>query len=203
MTSPNTSTRALDDAALDQLFLKARTHNSWTSERLSEETLRETLVHREMGADRASTAIRVRVVFVVSDEGKERLLRYLSPNNRAKTRSAPCCAIVAIDTQFYEELPKLVPQIDLGGVFRENPEIAAETAFRNASLQGAYLIMAARALGLDAGPMSGFDNEGVDKEFFPDGRWKSNFLLNLGYGSGEDLRPRNPRLDFEDACRFA
>ena len=110
---------------------------------------------------------------------------------------------MAFDSQFYEELPKLVPEIDLAGVFRENPDIAVQTAFRNASMQGAYLIVAARALGLDVGPMSGFDNEGVDNEFFPDGRWRSNFLLNLGYGSGEDLRPRNPRLDFDDACRLA
>lgn len=202
MTSPDTSTRELDDAALDQLFLKARTHSSWTGERLSEETLRR-LWSVARWAPTSFNCNPARVVFVMSDEGKERLLRYLSPNNRAKTRSAPCCAIVAIDTQFYEELPKLVPQIDLSGVFRENPEIATETAFRNASLQGAYLIMAARALGLDASPMSGFDNDGVDKEFFPDGRWKSNFLLNLGYGSGENLRPRGPRLDFDDACRFA
>ena len=202
MRSPNTSTRALDDAALDQLFLEARTHNGWTSERVSEETLRR-LWSIARWAPTSFNCNPVRVVFVVSDEGKQRLLRYVSPKNRAKTRSAPCCAIVAFDTQFYEELPKLVPQIDLAGVFRENPDIAVQTAFRNASMQGAYLIVAARALGLDAGPMSGFDNEGVDNEFFPDGRWRSNFLLNLGYGSGEDLRPRNPRLDFEDACRLA
>lgn len=142
-----------------------------------------------------------RVVFVRSEKAKARLIPTLSAGNVEKTRSAPVTAIVAYDTRFFELLPTLAPAASARG-FEEDPKLAEETAFRNGSLQGAYLMLAARALGLDCGPMSGFDQARLNAEFFPDGRWKSNFLCNLGYGDPATLRPRQTRLDFETACRI-
>jgi 3-hydroxypropanoate dehydrogenase len=143
-----------------------------------------------------------RIVFVRSAAAKERLKPALSAGNVDKTMAAPVTAIIGYDTAFYELLPRLYPQADMRKGFVGNPVAAETAAFRNGSLQGAYLILAARALGLDCGPMSGFDNAKVDAAFFPGGTVKSNFLCNLGYGDPSKLRPRNPRLEFAEACRI-
>ena len=144
-----------------------------------------------------------RFVFVKSPEAKARLLPHLSSANRMQTSAAPVCVIVAYDTLFYENLPRLFPETpDARNWFTSSPAFAETTAFRNGSLQGAYLIVAARMLGLDCGPMSAFNNVAVDQEFFPDGRLKSNFLCNLGYGDSSALKPRNPRLSFEETCEI-
>jgi 3-hydroxypropanoate dehydrogenase len=143
-----------------------------------------------------------RFLFLRTTEAKERIKPALSAGNLDKTMSAPVCVIVAMDLEFYEKLPQLFPHVDARSWFASSKPLADETAFRNSSLQGAYLILAARALGLDAGPMSGFDKLKVDAEFFPDGKWKTNFLCNLGYGNPSKLKPRNPRLEFEEACKL-
>jgi 3-hydroxypropanoate dehydrogenase len=143
-----------------------------------------------------------RFVFVLSDEAKARLKPHLSGNNADKTMKAPCCVIVAYDREFYEKLPRLFPHTDARSWFVGNEALIETTAFRNGTLQGAYFMIAARALGLDCGPMSGFDNAGVDREFLGGTTWKSNFLCNLGYGTDENLFPRSPRLDFDEACRI-
>jgi 3-hydroxypropanoate dehydrogenase len=139
-------------------------------------------------------------VFLTTAESKARILPALMPGNVEKTRTAPVTAIVAWDTEFYEKMDKLFPQMNFGPMFAGNAALRDETAFRNSSLQGGYFILAARALGLDCGPMSGFDAQKVNAEFFPDGKWKANFLCNLGYGNAAKLHDRNPRLEFEEAC---
>jgi hypothetical protein len=144
-----------------------------------------------------------RVVFVRSAEAKERMMPALMPNNVAKTLAAPVTAIVAFDSAFFEELSEQFPAVPgARDMFASNPALAAETAMRNGTLQGAYLILAARALGLDAGPMSGFAAPLLDAAFFPGGRWKANFLINLGWGDPTGNRPRGPRLAFEEAVRI-
>ena len=143
-----------------------------------------------------------RFLFVKSREAKERLKPYLSEGNRDKTMKAPVCAIIGYDLDFYQHLPKLFPHADAKSWFAGNEAKIVETAFRNGTLQGAYLIMAARALGLDCGPMSGFDNEGVDREFFAGTKIKSNFLCNLGYGDASVLFPRSPRFSFDEMARI-
>lgn len=144
----------------------------------------------------------MRIVFIKSREAKERLMPTLMEGNRKKTMAAPATAIIGYDSEFYELLPRLFPQADARSWFAGpgKEEVAAATAFRNGSLQGAYFMLAARSIGLDCGPMSGFDNAAVDREFFPGGRVKSNFICNLGYGDPAKLFPRNPRLAFEEAC---
>jgi 3-hydroxypropanoate dehydrogenase len=142
-----------------------------------------------------------RFVFLESEAAKARLLPALAPLNVEKTKAAPVTVIVDWDMEFYEHLPKLFPYADMRSHFVGNQSLIDETAFRNGSLQGAYFIMAARALGLDCGPMSGFDQTKVNAEFFPDGKWKANFLCNLGYGDRSKLFPRSPRLEFDEACR--
>lgn len=193
----------LSDASLDTLFRTARTRNGWRDEPVGEELLRELYDLLKWGPTSANTCP-ARFVFVRSAAAKERLKPYLMEGNAEKTMSAPCCVIVAYDTQFYELMPKLFPSRSehYRSMFGNNPPLAADLVQRNSTLQGAYLMIAARALGLDVGAMSGFDRAGVDREFFPDGRWKSNFLCNIGYGSEHNLFPRNPRLDFDDACRL-
>jgi 3-hydroxypropanoate dehydrogenase len=141
-----------------------------------------------------------RFVFLTTPKAKERLRPALSPGNVEKTMAAPVTVIIAWDTKFHEKLPKLFPQKDMRSVFQGNPDLIEATAFRNSSLEGAYFILAARALGLDCGPMSGFDAAKVNAEFFPEGEWKSNFLCNLGYGDATKLYSRNPRLSFDEAC---
>lgn len=192
--------KAVNDAALDQLFRAARTHRSWTDEPVSDLLLAAVYDLARM-APTSGNCSPGRFVFVTSPEAKARLKPALSPGNVAQTMSAPTTAIVAHDMEFYELMPRLYTT-ESRGWFAGDPAKIDETAFRNGTLQGAYLIMAARSLGLDCGPMSGFDRDMVDKEFFPDSKWRSNFLCNLGHGDGKKMRPRNPRLEFDEACRI-
>ncbi|HUV99701.1 MAG TPA: malonic semialdehyde reductase [Gallionella sp.] len=191
----------LDDRSLNLIFRDARTHNGWLDKPVS-----DTLIHQIYDlmkwAPTSANSSPARIVFVRSAAAKERLLPAMAPGNLDKTRAAPVTAIIAHDTEFHEKLPKLFPQADARSWFAGNQPLIDTTAFRNGTLQGAYLILAARALGLDAGPMSGFDNAKVDQEFFPDGKVKSNFVINLGYGDHAKLFPRNPRLPFEEAAQI-
>jgi len=191
---------ALEDAALAQLFTAARTHRHWLARELPAARLRELYELVKWGPT-SGNCLPGRFVFVVSAAAKARLKPVLEPGNVGKTMAAPATVIVAHDSRFYELLAKTNPRSTAAASFAADAAAAAETAFRNGSLQGAYLLLAARALGLDCGPMSGFDNARLDAEFFPDGRWRSNFLVNLGYGDPAALHPRQPRLDFDEACR--
>ncbi len=190
----------ISEDALKQLFRQARTHNAWLPTRVSAETLREAYEIARLGPTSANSTP-ARFVFLQSEAAKARLVPALAPLNVEKTKAAPITVIVAWDTEFYEKLPKLFPQADMRQYFVGKPALIEETAFRNSALQGGYFILAARAVGLDCGPMSGFDAAKVNAEFFPDGKWKANFLCNLGYGDPSKLLPRNPRLEFEEACR--
>lgn len=189
----------LDDASLDQVFRTARTHAAWTAEAVSDETLRALYDLVKFGPTSANCSP-ARFVFLRSQASKERLLPALSPGNVAKTMAAPVTVIVAHDPAFFEQLPTLFPHADARSWFAGNAALSEETAFRNGTLQGAYLIIAARALGLDCGPMSGFDRATVDSEFFALSGFKSNFLVNLGHGDESALFPRAPRLSFDEAC---
>jgi 3-hydroxypropanoate dehydrogenase len=205
MAVAGTMTGMLSEDAQDLIFRKARTHNVWFERPVPDELLRRIFDLMKWGATSANS-FPMRVVFVKSAEAKARLRPALSAGNRDKTMAAPVCAIVAYDTQFYELLPRLFPHEPDAIAWFNGPgkqQVAAATAFRNGTLQGAYLMIAARGLGLDCGPMSGFDNAKVDAAFFPDGRYKSNFLCNLGYGDGSMLFARGPRPDFEEACTIA
>jgi len=194
---------ALSDIALDQLFREARTHRWWQERPIPEAVLREIADLAKLGPTSANSSPG-RFVFVVSREAKERLKPHLDEGNVRQTMSAPATAIVAYDTEFYEKLATLAPNSpDARSWFAGKPEAIERAGFQGSSLQGAYLMMAARALGLDCGPMGGFDRQGVDEAFFPDGRFKSNFLVNLGYGLPEKLHPRQPRLAFEEFCSIA
>lgn len=196
----------LDDAALDTLFRTARTFSeqphTWLAKPVSEEQLRQVWDLAKMGPTSANCSP-ARVVFVTSQEGKAKLAPLMDEGNRQKTVEAPATAIVGMDLAFYEKLPTLFPHTDAKSWFEGKPDHIRTTAMRNSSLQGAYVILAARALGLDCGPMSGFDNAGVDENFFPGTQIKSNFLINLGYGNRATLHPRGPRLSFDEACRIA
>ena len=193
----------LADAALDQLFRKARTYNAWLPKEVTDEQLHQLYELAKFGPT-AANSTPMRVVFVKSKDAKEKLAPHLADNNRAKSMEAPVTAIVAIDYAFHDKLPKLFPHADARSWFAGNEPLIQESGFRNGSLQGAYLIVAARALGLDAGPMSGFDNAGVDQAFFAGTAIKSNFLVNLGYGdASRDLFDRLPRLDFDEAMTIA
>lgn len=192
----------LPASALDQLFRDARTHRWWEERPIPEETLRALMDLAKLGPTSANSTPG-RFVFVVSPEAKERLKAHLDEGNVRQTMSAPATVIVAHDLDFYEKLSFLAPHSkDARSWFAGKPDVIERTAFQGSTLQGAYLIMAARALGLDCGPMGGFDREGVDRTFFPDGRTKSNFLINLGYGLKEKLHPRQPRFAFEEVCRI-
>jgi len=206
---------ALNNEALDQLFRTARTYNAFVDRPVSDQVLRELYELTKWGPTSANLAP-ARIVFVRSREGKERLRPALAAGNVDKTMAAPVTAIIAYDDRFYDLAERLFPPFpQIRDVFVNSPEVAESTAFRNGSLQGAYFILAARALGLDCGPMSGFDNAKVDAEFFPasraiersatevmpEGRIKSNFLCNLGYGEAKGLHPRLPRLNFEEVCK--
>ncbi len=193
-------TETLSREALDLIFLEARTHKKWHEREVSEETLRRVYDIAKFGPTSANCSP-MRVVFVKSREAKERLKPALMEGNVDKTMAAPVTAVVAYDGRFYEELPRLFPHTDAKSWFEGKPKFIEETAMRNGSLQGAYLIIAARACGLDCGPMSGFSKDKVDEAFFPEGRWKANFLCNLGYGDPSALHPRDMRLDFDEACR--
>ena len=191
----------LPDAALDVLFRNARTHRAWLPEPVPDELIQQMYELFKMGPTSANSCP-ARVVFVKTSEAKARLLPALAPGNVEKTRTAPLTAIVAHDLEFYEKLPELNPHMDGKAIFAGHPDLIQETAFRNGSLQGAYLMMAARALGLGCGPMSGFEPAKVNAEFFPDGKWKANFICNLGYGDAAKLFPRLSRLTFDEACRL-
>jgi 3-hydroxypropanoate dehydrogenase len=188
----------LDDAALKQLFLEARTHRAWQPRDVPDSLLKE-LVDLTKMAPTANNSLPARIVFVKSKAAKERLKPHLSAGNVDKTMAAPATAIVGYDLEFYAHPPKGQDPLS---AFADKPEQARTMAFRNGSLQGGYLILAARSLGLDCGPMSGFDNAGVDKEFFADTDVKSNFLCNLGFGDPAGLRPRGPRFDFDQIVKI-
>jgi len=204
----------LNDQALDQIFRTARTYGAWLDEPVRDDMLQQIYGLMKWGPTSAN-ASPARLVFVRSKAAKERLRPTLSPGNVDKTMAAPVTVIIAYDLLFFEKLPKLFPHSPgMRDLFASNPQLVEVTAKRNSSLQGAYLIVAARALGLDCGPMSGFDNakldeeffgagrecEGCEQEFFPAGHVKSNFLCNLGYGDPAELFPRGPRLEFSEAC---
>ena len=195
------SDRMINDEAMDLVFRTARTRNGWQDRKISRPLMQAVYDLMKWGATSANCSP-ARFVFVTSDEAKARLKPHLSGNNAEKTMQAPVCVIVAHDTEFYEKLPELFPHTDAKSWFKGNEALAETTAFRNGTLQGAYFMIAARALGLDCGPMSGFDNSGVDRDFLAGTAWKSNFLCNIGYGSDENLFPRGPRLDFDRACRI-
>jgi 3-hydroxypropanoate dehydrogenase len=190
----------LDDAALDILFRKARTQNGWLPTPVSDAELRTVYDVMKWGPTSANCCP-ARLVFLRTPEAKARLLPALSPGNVDKTKAAPVTAIIGYDTRFYELLPKLFPhRPEMADNYKNNATLAQDTAFRNGTLQGAYFMLATRAVGLDIGGMSGFDNAKVDAEFFPDGRVKSNFLCNVGHGDPSKVMPRLPRLAFEEAC---
>ena len=193
--------QVIDEAALKQLFLDARTHNKWQQKDVPDPLLHRLIDVLKMGPTSANCSP-ARFIFVKSKEAKERLKPFLSEGNREKTMQAPVCAIVGYDLEFYEQLPKLFPHTDARSWFVGQDEKIKVTAFRNGTLQGAYLILAARALGLDCGPMSGFDNAGVDRDFFAGTSIKSNFLCNLGYGDASVLMPRSPRLAFDEMAKI-
>jgi 3-hydroxypropanoate dehydrogenase len=190
----------LDPASLDQIFRTARTHRAWADKPVSDDTLRALYDLMKWGPTTGNSCP-ARIVFVRSREAKEKLKPALDVGNVVQTMAAPVTAIVAYDLEFYERMPVLAPHTDARSWFAGKPEEQLRrTALRNGSLQGAYMIVAARAIGLDCGPMSGFDNTKVDAAFFPDGKVESNFLCNLGYGNPEKLHPRAPRLPFGEAC---
>lgn len=191
----------LSEVALDQIFRQARTHTAWLPTPVPVELLRQVYELARMGPTSANGSP-ARFVFLTTPEAKARLKPALMPLNVEKTMSAPVTVIIAWDTEFYEKLPELFSHADMRSYFVGNPQLTEETGFRNSSLQGAYFIIAARALGLDCGPMSGFDANKVNAEFFPDGKWKANFLCNVGYGDSSNLFPRGPRLELHEACRI-
>ncbi|MBY0272539.1 MAG: malonic semialdehyde reductase [Alphaproteobacteria bacterium] len=194
--------RKIAESSLNQIFKEARTYTKWLDKSVSEDLLKSIYEVMKFGPTSANCCP-LRIVFVRSQEAKERLRPHLFEGNVEKTMSAPVTAILAYDLQFYEHLPVLYPYVDAKSWFEGKDAFAQETAFRNGTLQGGYFIIAARACGLDCGPMSGFSNEGVDKAFFPEGRFKSNFLCNLGYGDVSGLPgPRAPRLSFDEACQI-
>lgn len=194
-------TKAIKPEALAQLFSEAHTHVSWQDKTIAVEIIEQLYELVKLGPTSANCCP-ARFVFITSDEGKEKLKPALSSGNVEKTMTAPCTVIVAYDESFYEHLPTLFPYADAKSWFTSSPAAAYETAMRNSSLQGAYLIIAARALGLDTGPMSGFDATLLNESFFADSTWKVNFLVNLGYGDGQKVHKRLPRLDFAQCCQI-
>jgi 3-hydroxypropanoate dehydrogenase len=199
----HTEKAMLDDQSLDVIFRAARTQNGFLDKRVSDGQLRQVYELMKWGPTTMNTQP-MRIVFVRSQEAKEKLAPALSSGNLDKTMKAPVTAIIAYDSRFYEHLPRTFPnspKAKEGFEGEDKKAMVDRVALRNGSLQGAYFIIAARALGLDCGPMSGFDNAKVDAAFFPDGRFKSNFLINLGRGDPSKVFPRNPRLSFDEACR--
>jgi 3-hydroxypropanoate dehydrogenase len=192
----------MNDEGLDLIFRKARTHNAWLDRPVDDGLLRQVYDLAKWGPTSANMCP-MRIIFVKSREGKERLKPALDPGNVDKTMASPVTAIVGMDTHFYEQLPKLFPHADARSWFKDLPGNVLEyISLRNSALQGAYFMLAARALGLDCGPMSGFNNGRVDADFFAGTTIKSNFLCNLGHGDAGKLYPRSPRLTFEEACKI-
>ena len=193
---------AISITSIQQLFTAARTHHAWQDRDIADGLLHEIYDLAKWGPTSANS-LPMRIVFIKSNSAKEKLMPALAGSNVEQVRAAPVTAIVAYDQKFYDQLPTLFPAFDARSLFASNPSLSEQTAFRNSSLQGAYFILAARALGLDAGPMSGFDNAKVDQAFFENSSWKSNFLCNIGYGDSAKLHPRGPRLGFDQACIIA
>ncbi len=191
--------KKISSESLDQVFRGARTHWVWRPEPVPIELLKEAYSLAALGPTSANSSP-ARFVFITTPEAKARLLPAVAPGNVEKTKTAPVTVIIAYDIEFHEKLPLLFPARDMRSIFAGNAALIQETAFRNGTLQGGYFVLAARALGLDCGPMSGFDQQKVNAEFFPDGKWKANFLCNVGYGDPSKLFPRSPRLKFEVAC---
>jgi nitroreductase len=191
----------ISDAAIKQLFTEAHTHTAWLPAEVSDQTLHDLYDLMKLGPTSANSCP-ARIVFIRGGPAKEKLLTCLFPPNVDKVKAAPVTAIIAMDELFYDQLPKLSPHADYRPMFASNKAMADETAFRNSSLQGGYFILAARALGLDTGPMSGFNKARCDELFFAGTSWKSNFLCNLGHGDASKLHPRNPRLSFDEACKI-
>ena len=191
----------ISESALDQLFRHARTHNGWLPKPVDDAQLRQLYALMKLAPTSANCAP-ARLLFLRTAEAKERLRPAINPGNLDKVMEAPVVVVIAYDTRFYDLLPQLFTHNPgMSEVFASKPELAAATAFRNSSLQGAYLMLAARSIGLDVGPMSGFDADLLNQIFFADGRYRVNFLCNLGYGDVSKLFPRSPRLDFEQACQ--
>jgi 3-hydroxypropanoate dehydrogenase len=191
----------LDDRSLDIIFREAHTHTHWLDKPVGDELLHGIYELMKWGPT-SGNSCPGRIVFVRSAEAKQRLLPLMAPGNVEKTRTAPVTAIIAHDMEFYEKLPRLFLHDDARSWFVGNQPLIETTAFRNGTLQGGYLLLAARAMGLDAGPMSGFDNAKVDSEFFPDGKVKSNFIINLGYADRSKMHHRNPRLPFDEVAQI-
>ena len=191
----------LDSVVFEQIFSQARTHSCW-QQRGVDDSLLHRLYEQIKFAPTSANTSPARFVFIRSAAGKQKLKPYLAEGNVDKTMAAPVTVIVAYDLAFYEHLPQLFPQVDAKTWFVGNEDLIQTTAMRNSSMQGAYLILAARALGLDCGPMSGFDNQQLDQAFFKGTNIRSNMLINLGYGDASQLYPRNPRLSFEQACQL-
>lgn len=193
---------ALTDSALNQLFTEARTHNAWRDQPVDDALLQQLYQLVKWGPTAANTCP-LRIVFVKSAAAKEKLRPCLSAGNVDKTMAAPVTAILAWDNAFYEQLPKLFPNnLDARNWYAGKEKAIHENAFRGSSLQGGYFILAARALGLDCGPMGGFSADKINAAFFADSNWRVNFLCNIGYGDPSGIFPRNPRLDFAEACRI-
>ena len=192
----------ISPSSIQQLFTAARTHHAWLDKPVADELLQEVYDLTKWGPTSAN-ASPLRIVFVKSKSAKEKLLPAIAGPNVAQVLAAPMTAIIAYDQKFYDRLPTLFPAYDMRPMFVSNPSLSEQTAFRNSALQGAYFILAVRALGLDAGPMPGFDNAKVDQAFFEKSSWKSNFLCNIGYGDAAKLHPRGPRLGFDEACIIA
>tara|TARA_Y100000590_G_C15561468_1_gene954940 strand:+ start:164 stop:748 length:585 start_codon:yes stop_codon:yes gene_type:complete len=187
---------------IKDLFIAGRTHNDWIEKDVPDSLLHELYNLMKWGPTSANCSP-ARITFIKSQEAKNRLVKYLIESNIEKTISAPVSAIIAYDTKFYEFIPKLFPHNpEAKEWFSGSEEFAEVTAFRNSSLQGAYFILAARTLGLDCGPMSGFDNVGIDNEFFSESNFKSNFICNIGYGDHNKLFDRSPRFDFDEVCKI-
>lgn len=191
----------LSDDAIDQIFRTARTFSKWLPKPVSENLLRELYGLARLGPTSANGSP-ARFVFITSAEAKEKLLGAMAPGNVEKTRAAPVTALIAYDTAFYELFPRLFPYVPMRDNFANNPAMATDNAVKNSWMQGGYFIVAARSLGLDCGPMLGFNADKVNELFFPDGKWKVNFVCNLGYGDTEGQFPRGPRLDFDEACKI-
>ena len=196
-----TNTRPLPEEALETIFTQARTHNGWLSEPVDDNLIKKIYDLMKWGPTSANTCP-VRIVFVKSQEAKEKLLPCVAPGNVEKTKAAPVTVIIAKDMEFYEQLPKLFPHAPARSWFAGNQPFIESTASQSSTLQGAYFMIAARALGLDCGPMAGFDNAKVDEAFLKGTSWKSNFLCNIGHGDPSKLFPRSPRLEFNEACKI-
>jgi len=192
----------LDNAALEILFHQARSHNGWLDKPVTDQQLHQIYDLMKWGPTSANCSP-ARIVFVRSAEAKDKLVACMAPGNVQKTKTSPVVAVIGMDMEFYEKLPQLFPHADAKSWFAGNQDLIDTTAFRNSSLQGGYLIMAARALGLDCGPMSGFDAEKVNAAFFAGTRVRVNFVCGLGYGDPSKLFGRSPRLSFDEACRVA